>query len=89
MVILPSEMLKEIGSIPEEQFDQVIEKAVKDNARFLKLWKVLKAVNQLFRIQNTKNPCDELLRQRRSLADMIDLIVNELSGKLVERKGSK
>lgn len=89
MVILPSEMLKEIGSIPEEQFDQAIEKAVKDNASFLKLWKVLEAVNQLFRIQNIKNPSAELLRQRRSLADLIDLIINELSEKLVERKGSK
>lgn len=89
MVILPSEMLKEIGSIPEEQFDQTIEKAVKDNARFLKLWKVLEAVNQLFRIQNIKNPSAELLRLCRSLADLIDLIINELSEKLVERKGSK
>lgn len=52
MVILPSEMLKEIDSIPEEQFDQAIEKSVKDNARFLKLWEVLEAVNHLFRIQN-------------------------------------
>lgn len=89
MVILPSEMLKEIGSILEEQFDQAIEKAVKDNARFLKLWKVLEAVNQLFRIQNIKNPSAELLRQRRSLAALIDLIINVLSEKLVERKGSK
>ena len=82
-------MLKEIGSIPEEQFYQAIEKAVKDNARFLKLWKVQEAVNQLFRIQNIKNPSAELLRQRRSLADLIDLIINELSEKLVELKGSK
>lgn len=89
MAILLSEMLKEIGSIPEEQFVQAIEKPVKDNARFLKLWKVLEAVNQLFRIQNIKNPSAELLRQRRSLEDLIDLIMNELSEKLVERKGSK
>ncbi len=89
MVILPSEMLKEIGNIPEEQFDQAIEEAVKDNARFLKLWKVQETVNQLFRIQNIKNSSAELLWQRRSLADMIDLIVNELSEKLVERKGCK
>lgn len=77
MVILPSEMLKEIGNIPEEQFDQAIEEAVKDNARFLKLWKVQETVNQLFRIQNIKNSSAELLWQRRSLADMIDLIVTK------------
>lgn len=85
MVILPSEMLKEIGNIPEEQFDQAIEEAVKDNARFLKLWKVQETVNQLFRIQNIKNSSAELLWQRRSLADMIDLIVTKslLSAKAV------
>jgi len=77
MVILPSEMLKEIGNIPEEQFDQAIEEAFKDNARFLKLWKVQETVNQLFRIQNIKNSSAELLWQRRSLADMIDLIVTK------------
>lgn len=77
MVILPSEMLKEIGNILEEQFDQAIEEAFKDNARFLKLWKVQETVNQLFRIQNIKNSSAELLWQRRSLADMIDLIVTK------------
>lgn len=55
MVIMPSEMIKEISRIPKEQFDHVIEKAVKDNA-WLRLWKVLEAVNQLFRIQSIKKP---------------------------------